>query len=433
MTTDSIRPPAGQDHPSDLRVRFRLSGRSEWAPAIGPLLARGQRVDRLGLATVLSYGYALSTRTVLESVEASGIDPSNFADAAPPRDGDLAELALDAARRHLAPHQSASAPIVLLSGGRDSRLILLLMRALDRNPRMILTLDQRGAESDAAVAERLAAAIGLSAARVRADAFAAGRELERHALQSFQSLEHEWFLPVAARVRALGGSVTDGIGAGVLSTGSLLDPQAIALWKQRRFDALSEWTANHGSRVSGEFLEAARSEGIPLADRDEVLHEFASVIRSLDATPNPLGMYSLLHWTRRGIGASAYGLLPHDRVITPLYDERLCRALAAIPMERAMASDWREIVIARFDETGVPYSVKEGGRLPRWLRHPVRSVRSRIGWMQFVRGLPAPLARLARIADRSSWPRNTFDRAAVGLLAALDHSTGYLSGGLGGG
>ena len=397
------------------------------------MLSHGARLDPLGLATVLTYGYSLSTRTVLDSVESDWIEPGAFADSRAPTDSEIAELTVDAIRRHLDHHGSRGSPVILLSGGRDSRLILLALLALGRRPRAVLTLDQRGDQSDAAIAERLAAAVGLSVERVRTQPFSGPRELERHRQQSFQSLEHEWFLPLAARVRALGGTVTDGIGSGVLSTGSLLDAQAIALRKERRYDALSDWTANHGSRVSQEFLDAARAEGIPLADRDGVLHEFAGVMRSLECTPNPLGMFSLLHWTRRGIGASAYGLLPSERVITPLYDERLCRALAAIPMERAMARDWREIALASLDRTGVPFAIKEGGRLPRWARFPLRTIRSRLAWMKFVRALPAPLARLARIADRSPWPRQTFDRAAVGLLASLDRSTGFLSGGARGG
>lgn len=417
----------------DLRPRFRAAVSPSWSPTIEPFVGQGARIDPLGLATVLTYGYALSTRTVLESVEVDSMEAAGFADSRAPSDAELVDLAIDAVRRHLDHHAARGAPVVLLSGGRDSRLILLAALALGRRPRAVLTLDQRGPESDAAVAERLAAAVGLRADRVATQAFSGAREIERHQHQSFQSLEHEWFLPLAERVRMLGGTVTDGIGSGVLSTGSLLDAQAIALYQERRFEALSDWTANHGSRVSQEFLDAARAEGIPLADRDAVLHEFACVMKSLQSTPNPLGMYSLLHWTRRGIGASAYGLLPAERVIAPLYDETLCRALAAIPMERAMARDWREIVLASLDRTGVPFAVREGGRLPRWARFPLRTIRSRLAWVAFVRGLPAPLVRLARIADRSPWPRQTFDRAAVGLLAALDRSTGFLSGGARGG
>lgn len=414
---------------ADLRASFAADGTAWWSPTIAGFARGGSPVDPVGLATVLTFGCALSTRTVLRGVSTDAVDASTFAAPRAPRDSEIIELTVEAVRAHLAARAARQDPIVLLSGGRDSRLILLAMRALGRSPRAVLTLDQRGSESDAAVAERVAWACGRTAERVRAQPFSATRELDRHLEQSFQSLEHGWFVPVAARVRALGGCVTDGIGAGVLSTGSLLDPQAMALWRERRIAELAEWTANHGGHVSRRFMEAARAEGLPLANADEVLHEFAATMKSLDGVPNPLGMYSLLHWTRRGIAASAYGLLPAESAITPLYDRALCQALAAIPMHAAMARDWREIVLAELDATGIPYARGESTRMPRWLAHPVRSIRSRLAWGAFVRGLPAPLARLARIADESPWPRKTFDRAAVGLLASLDRSTGFLSGG----
>ena len=224
-----------------------------------------------------------------------------------------------------------------------------------------------------------------------------------------------------------GGGVTDGIGAGVLSTGSLLHPEAMLLWKDRRIEDLFDWTAAHGSGVSAGFLAAARAEGVSLAEREAVLNEFASVMRSLESTPNPLGMYSLLHWTRRGIGASAYGQLPHELVRTPLFDEHLCRALAAMDGKEALAADWRETMLRRLDDTGIPFSKAESGVLPRWMRYPVRSVRSRLGWIAFVRGLPPALKRLATVADATVGQRRSFDRAAVGLLASLDRSTGFLS------
>ena len=326
--------------------------------------------------------------------------------------------------------------MVLLSGGRDSRLILLVMRKLAIRPSAVLTLAQRGAQSDAAVAARFAAAVGEPIERVAPLSFDGSRELDRHAMQSFQSLEHEWFMAISQMVRARGhnlygglngGGVTDGIGAGVLSTGSLLHPEAMLLWKDRRIEDLFDWTAAHGSGVSAGFLAAARAEGVSLAERDAVVNEFAGVMRSLESTPNPLGMYSLLHWTRRGIGASAYGQLPHELVRTPLFDEHLCRALAAMDGKEALAADWRETMLRRLDDTGIPFSKAESGVLPRWMRYPVRSVRSRLGWIAFVRGLPPALKRLATVADATVGQRRSFDRAAVGLLASLDRSTGFLS------
>jgi hypothetical protein len=410
----------------DLRPSFSAGGAVAEA-SIEPFLRRGAAVDPLGLTTVLTLGYALGGRTVLRGVSTDAIAPTGFAAERMPSDSDVVDLAMEAVRRAL----PKAPPTVLLSGGRDSRLILLAMLRLGVRPRAVLTLDQRGPESDAAIAQRLARAVGERAERVAPLAFDAGRELTRHRSQSFQSLEHEWFVAVAERVRSGQGPVTDGIGAGVLSTGSLLDPEAVALWRRGALEGLFEWTGAHGAHVSQRFLDAARAEGLPLASRAEVLAEFVRVLEELRATPNPLGMYSLLHWTRRGIGASAYGLLPRARVVTPLYDRTLCRAIAAIPLEQAMARDWRETVLARLDGTGVPFSVREGGLVPRWMRAPLRTVRSRLAWRGFVRGLPAPLARLAAVADAGRGMERTFDRGAVGLLASLDDATGFLSGSAG--
>ena len=417
---------------TSLRPLFGLAGTPLNQPTFGALLHRGAKVDPIGLATVLSLGYAVAGRTVLAGVSCNEVDVSGFAATRVANAAQIEELVTEAVRNALGSQR----PMVLLSGGRDSRLILLVMRKLAIRPSAVLTLAQRGAQSDAAVAARFAAAVGEPIERVAPLSFDGSRELDRHAMQSFQSLEHEWFMAISQMVRARGhnlygglngGGVTDGIGAGVLSTGSLLHPEAMLLWKDRRIEDLFDWTAAHGSGVSAGFLAAARAEGVSLAEREAVLNEFASVMRSLESTPNPLGMYSLLHWTRRGIGASAYGQLPHELVRTPLFDEHLCRALAAMDGKEALAADWRETMLRRLDDTGIPFSKAESGVLPRWLRYPVRSVRSRLGWIAFVRGLPPALKRLATVADATVGQRRSFDRAAVGLLASLDRSTGFLS------
>ena len=417
---------------TSLRPLFGVAGTPLDQPTIGGFLHRGAKVDPIGLATVLSLGYAVAGRTVLAGVNCNEVDVSGFAATRVANAAQIEELVTEAVRNALGSQR----PMVLLSGGRDSRLILLVMRKLAIRPSAVLTLAQRGAQSDAAVAARFAAAVGEPIERVAPLSFDGSRELDRHAMQSFQSLEHEWFMAISQMVRARGhnlygglngGGVTDGIGAGVLSTGSLLHPEAMLLWKDRRIEDLFDWTAAHGSGVSAGFLAAARAEGVSLAERDAVVNEFAGVMRSLESTPNPLGMYSLLHWTRRGIGASAYGQLPHDRVRTPLFDEDLCRALAAMDGKEALAADWRETMLRRLDDTGIPFSKAESGVLPRWMRYPVRSVRSRLGWIAFVRGLPPALKRLATVADATVGQRRSFDRAAVGLLASLDRSTGFLS------
>jgi len=414
-----------QQPSADLRPRFW----SNDSPGLDddslrPFLRSGVRVDRIGLATVLTLGTAVGRRTVVEGVEARTVEPHGLAAPRIPNDSEIVELVIDAVRRHVGD----CGPVVPLSGGRDSRLILLAMKRLGLRPRALCTLAQHGAESDCAVAHRLASAVGLDIETIDPTAFDGSQELDRHLRQSFQSLEHGWFVPVAAELRSRCCPVTDGIGAGVLHIGTMLHPEAIALWRDGATRDLMQWMVARSAGVSPEFLAAARAEGLPVGSEDDVVQEFATVLRALEGTPNPLGLFSLLHWTHRGIGGSAYGLLDPSMVRTPLYDRALCGALAAIPFDRAMAHDWREVALASLDRTGVRYSRGEGGLLPRWLRHPRRTAASRFGWARFVAGLPAPLARLAAVADSGSGGRRAFDRAAVGLLASLDRETGFVSG-----
>ncbi|MFM1804567.1 MAG: hypothetical protein RL136_1446, partial [Planctomycetota bacterium] len=226
----------------DLRPRFlRADGAS--VDTIGSFAGKGSTVDPIGLATVLRMGYALGTRTVLAGVVTDAVLPEGFADARAPSRDELVDLVLGATRARLA----GTSPTVLLSGGRDSRLILLALREIGVRPSVILTLSQPGPASDCAIAHRLAATLGQQVAPVVPSAFDGVRELDRHERQSFQSLEHGWFVDLAARVRAGGGAVTDGIGAGVLSTGSLLEAEPIAHWRAGEIAALFDWTASHGA------------------------------------------------------------------------------------------------------------------------------------------------------------------------------------------
>ncbi|RLS99787.1 MAG: hypothetical protein DWI16_00980, partial [Planctomycetota bacterium] len=115
-------------------------------PTFGALLHRGAKVDPIGLATVLSLGYAVAGRTVLAGVSCNEVDVSGFAATRIANAAQIEELVTEAVRNALGSQR----PMVLLSGGRDSRLILLVMRKLAIRPSAVLTLAQRGAQSDAA-------------------------------------------------------------------------------------------------------------------------------------------------------------------------------------------------------------------------------------------------------------------------------------------
>ena len=414
------------------------------SPRICDLVRPDEQLDPLGLAVLLTFGFPLGDRTVFRDVRRvgagecvdlkSGISVGDCGRVNPsarlPDDDELLEIFLDGLQRSL----GQSSPIVPLSGGRDSRLILLGMRALGVRPRRLLTCGGLGASEDAIVATRLARFFAEPIEGVATAAFSAQTELWRHRAQNFESLEHGWFVNLALRTRALGGPVTDGIGLGVLSTGSLMKPEAVALWRSRRLNELAGWTIEHAAGTGSEVMQSIARCDIPLASADEVRHAFVQSIEELDHLPNPLGAFSLFHWTRRGISASAFGLLDAYRTIAPLCDARLASALLAEDLDRARASDWRERLIRRLDDSGIPFSddssaiPASGGR--SWISSkgarvtsaPTRAA-SAWAWKAFARGTTPRLRPLAEAVGELKRTRRTFGRSALGCLAALIAST----------
>lgn len=388
-------------------------------------------IDPLGLSTILHLGFPLGVRTAIAGYErfptglVLGEDglPRQVRRFQPPArvatTDELVEIVLEACRRHV----PAEDPIAMLSGGRDSRMILLGLRAIGRNPRAVLTVGRPGFVPDATTAEKVCKALGLRLQPCDGSIYSGQREVHRHRAQSLESLEHGWLGVLVRRARRVAGPdpwITDGLGAGVLSTGSLMHEEAIALWKSGAIDELAEWVVDAANGVGPRFLEAVRRAGLPIASREEVLHELATVLRSLSNWPNPLGAFSLFHWSRRGIGASPFGLMSRPgRVFAPLCDDALVEALLAMDIDEAFAQDWREPVVARLWGSGSMPPYAEGAPRRR-LAAQLRLGASSLTWWMFVRGLPEPLRRVASAVDADqSRVRQTFNRSAVAYLAAL--------------
>ena len=388
------------------------------AEFIAELPNHAREIDPVGLATVLLLGFPLGRRTVLRGVDAVAPDaPDGAVDSyglkpcsRPPGDAELKDLFLDALRRELPDGPT----VLMLSGGRDSRLILLGLRALGRLPAEVITTGDRG---DRAVARRLAQRFGLPFHEVEPATFSAAREAERHRRLSYSSLEHQWMFAAAERVRSRGLPITDGIGAGVLPTGSFLKPEVIAMWEGRRYDEIADWAVGHCNGVGLPMFEALRGSGLPIAGVDEVRHEFVGVLRSLEGWPNPLGTLSLLHWTGRGIAASAFGLIGGGRrIVAPFFDRALCEALMAVETREAVRTDWRDTLLRAFDDSGVPLAPSDAptNRMPI-----VHRMRSAMRWRSFVGGLSPAMQAMAAATRSAPLSRLTFQRTAISLLAAL--------------
>jgi hypothetical protein len=418
--------------PLFVATESRVGASPRVSRSIADLVRGGAALDPLGLATVLCLGFPLGSRTVFRGVERAAPGACiRVSDASVVRHGSmpgwtqppaspeaLFELTIEAVRWSMDRLKGLGSPIVPLSGGRDSRLIYLALRSLGVRPRSLLTFGRLSDSPDAQVARKLATRLRDPIEFIRAVPFDGATERWRQVRQNFESLEHSWFLSVALRARALGGPVTDGIGAGVLSTGSLMHPESLGLWMRGQRDELAEWTFAHAGGTTPEFRAMVRSVGVPIASDDEVREALVREFRALEVFPNPLGTFSLLHWTRRGISASAFGLLPSERVVAPLYDPQLVASLLAMETEQAMREDWREVVLRRLDQTGIGFAESVGTRQ----RRRMGNLRGSWAWSRFESDCGRAWKPLFDSCRAAGGPRRSFARSAIGLLqAAIAH------------
>jgi hypothetical protein len=130
---------------------------------------------------------------------------------------------------------------VLLSGGRDSRHILLELCEQRRAPRLCVTarLYPPRADEDVRIAGMLTSVLGLRHVVLElAERFDA--ELNKNLATGFCSDEHTWALVLVDCLRDSAGAVFDGLAGDVLSAGLFLDRKRVALPIEGRFQDLAE-------------------------------------------------------------------------------------------------------------------------------------------------------------------------------------------------
>src|SRR5262249_4477166 len=141
---------------------------------------------------------------------------------------------------------------VPLSGGRDSRHILLELHEQAHRPQLCVTarLYPPRNDEDARVAASVAAALGLPHVVLeQGERFDA--ELQKNVATSFCAEEHSWALVLADFLRRRAGTVYDGIGGDVLSAGLFLTARRIALYEAGKLPELAEHLVPRHSPVLG--------------------------------------------------------------------------------------------------------------------------------------------------------------------------------------
>jgi asparagine synthase (glutamine-hydrolysing) len=266
-----------------------------------------------------------------------------------------------------------------LSGGRDSRMIMLELQRHGHLPRRVLSLGsaQFGKPSDITLASLLSQRLGVPFVGVQEhDVDWLNAERKRHVACGFEALEHVWLMPLWNELLDGGVSWYDGLGAGSLTRNSTSSPEMTALFRQGDISAWSEGFFALTAATSPRWLDLIL-EQVPftIADTGAVLSDLkVELEHHLDA-PNPITSFTFENWGRRSIALNPLGICRSRRTIElPFMDRDLVSWARSIPVEMMHKNDIQTEACHRLypDFSDIPFddgSPPKKSKASLWLRY----------------------------------------------------------------
>jgi hypothetical protein len=230
-----------------------------------------------------------------------------------------------------------------LSGGRDSRMMLMELRALGHHPSEVVSFGPgaRGENEDLRIARTIADRLGLRHEIARSRKGWHHTEHERHAWCGCEALEHAWLIGLWSHFRARHRCWYDGLGAGAMTRGELNTPVMLDLLRR---DDLHGWCdamyAETAAPPEAWVVRIIEAMGLDLPDRGDVVDFVATELTDHRDTPNPLARFAFCNWGRRAIALNPYGICRNiPEIHTPFMDRDLVDWVASVPAEWTFDDD----------------------------------------------------------------------------------------------
>jgi asparagine synthase (glutamine-hydrolysing) len=326
--------------------------------------------------------------------------------------------------------------VVPLSGGADSRHILLELAQQGRLPARVITAVQSSAFADVDVARELSARLGVEMSVVEGMVDAGwDEEARKNWITNFCSDEHVWYLPVADDLVRSTQTTYDGLGGDLLSAPlSMEEPVMRGIVAGRLDEQLEDSFYNHREPVLRAALKPEFYEQIPESRvRERIIEELAARIN----WPNPWTAFYWCHLARRELTLTPHSTLAGLTVHTPFLDRDVVDYMSGLSIEMmfggGLHADAIRRAYPRFADIPFAREVKRSrahGLRHRVARIPARAtvhVRAHAGGppSDFLRRTPSIVRRpalpglLGGFNRRATWLRQV-ELLARGELPAPD-------------
>ena len=320
-------------------------------------------------------------------------------------------------------------PITLpLSGGRDSRHILLELLHQRRAPTRCVTFHHNGAAMNA---EALAARAIASRAGVHHDVLGFARPrvadaLRATVLNSLCADEHAQMLPLHDYMIGRPGSSFDGIAGDILTNPDNDADRFYALAAKGDYAAIAQGLVNgHGAVIS----RAGWGKGAgPLYSPDwdaEVLDYLGRTVAQYADAQDPYQVFWMYHRTRREINFVPQVILSRSKMTyCPYLDPAFANFCLSLPYAVTKDQQLHNDVIARAypDFADIPYAEGFEAPLPRRgsLWHRARTVRDIVHVTRSVGAVPGGMQALLCRSDKLKRNPDVMYRLHAACMDGLD-------------
>jgi hypothetical protein len=230
--------------------------------------------------------------------------------------------------RRAVPHTPRIA--LPLSGGKDSRHILLELCEAGRPPEVCVTFHQlpwQEANLDVPIARELAHAVGVPHVVLDQPRAPLRTELRKNLATHLCSDEHAHSMVLADYLGGRRLAVYDGIAGDVLSESKVRGLKRTQLFQEGRTAELAQMELGPALHLP-RFL---RDSAHPLLNRERAFSRMEAQLARHVKAPNPFGSYRFWNRTRREIALSPFSILGGVDMVTPYLDHDLYDFLASLP------------------------------------------------------------------------------------------------------
>ena len=330
---------------------FADGGRFGIATSVAELqtMSAASTLDDAAMAVFLRLGYYLGNDTPFQQIRAvppgcrlvwSGnkVQLSNVRPCDPPKLLDISRQEASSKYGRLfqesveSLHRNGTSGVPL-SGGQDSRHILLALMEAGKTPDFTVTLESPCPRpgTDAQIASELARRLSLPHTVVAQTPDRLGRELRKNELTGFCADEHAWFLPMLQFYAEHGIQHSwDGIAGDILSSGIYLEGKPLALFRSCRLEELADFFLME----EGYLQKSLGSELYDRWNRNLARRRLVTELERHVSAPNPVASFLFWNRVRRELALAPWGLLAQQStVLAPFLNDRVFDFLMSLPAE----------------------------------------------------------------------------------------------------